>query len=242
MILRCPNKECNTRLFVKDDIAYNPGASIYCSSCKKLFKPFETLPENLRKRVLEKREETTDDTELLTNGYSDAPPARKPVSPSRLTDYDRPPVVEEPSALGWLVVHDEYTRTETYPLLPGKHLAGRASESKPCDLMIETEDRYMHRTHFYITAEYRGGQNCFIIEPHPASAKGNGTYIETGQNSRGEHLMRRLKEGEAFFLSDGDTIQAGRTKLVLKTRKTVSSAKDATDIISKTTHKKTILL
>lgn len=138
-----------------------------------------------------------------------------------------------PKELGWIVVHDENTYAQTYPLKLGRNIVGRSSESKPCDVMIETEDGYMSRHHSIIEVVYReGGQLLYLISDVSST---NGTFINAS-------VSKRLNEYDQIYLSDGDTIQMGRTKMVLKTLKTVPDAQNAAEKVGKTDYNKTIAI
>ena len=223
MAIRCPNKSCNTKISVIDRILYNPKANIICPSCKQQFKPFETLPKLVQE-------------EFLSKGQKES---FEPDAPS----YFKSNTVGDDIVVGWIVVHDENTKVQTYDLKLGRHLVGRKSTSLPCEIMIDTTDRYMHRNHFYITVEKRQGKYVYLIESHEMSAKGNGTYIDTQKRSNNnEHVMKRLNLGEQFFLEDGALIQAGRTKIVLKTCATASTKEEATSIVSMGSITKTVIV
>ena len=55
-------------------------------------------------------------------------------------------------AIAWLVVDNNKSTLQTFPIRAGRHLVGRKNQTKPCDIMIEAEDRYMSRHHFVIEA------------------------------------------------------------------------------------------
>lgn len=143
-----------------------------------------------------------------------------------------PSVPEEPKELGWLIVHDENAPTQTLPLQMGQNIIGRKSVSKPANLMIETEDKYMSRNHCIIEvlAKVLGGYDYLISD----IGSTNGTFINADDQNR-------LKEGDEYYLKDGDTIQAGRTKMVLKTAKVSRSASDALKTVIHTDYSKTII-
>lgn len=138
-----------------------------------------------------------------------------------------------PKEVGWLIVHDENTESQTFPLKLGKNIVGRWSESKPCDVMIETEDRRMSRNHSVIEVLKRPtGQYDYLIYDFGSA---NGTFINA-------NAAKRLTEHDQVFLRDGDTIQMGRTKMVLKTIKVVANAINASQEVQKQGHKKTVVI
>lgn len=138
-----------------------------------------------------------------------------------------------PKEVGWLIVHDENTESQVFPLKLGKNIVGRWSESKPCDVMIETEDRRMSRNHSVVEVLKRPtGQYDYLIYDFGSA---NGTFINADAN-------KRLTEHDQVFLRDGDTIQMGRTKMVLKTIKVVANAASASQEVKKQGHKQTIAI
>lgn len=218
MTIRCPNKECNTKMNVPDNLLHNPGTNVKCPSCKKMFKPFEVLPKVLRDEILLNKQSIEKETSKKQE------------------------VEQNDTVVGWLVVHDEQTHTQTYELKEGKQLIGRKSQSIPCEIMIETEDRYMHRNHFYITVNKFEGRYNYLIESHESSAKGNGTFIDTKRLSKFQRAVKRMNLDEQIYIEDGALIQAGRTKIILKTIRTVANKEDATRIVSQEKITKTVIL
>ncbi|MEM7367185.1 MAG: FHA domain-containing protein [Bacteroidota bacterium] len=140
---------------------------------------------------------------------------------------------EEPNELGWIIVHDENAPTQTFPLKKGPNVIGRKSVSKPADIMIETQDKYMSRNHCIIEVIKRAeGQGYEYVISDVGST--NGTFINADDDNR-------LKEGDEVYLLDGNTIQAGRTKMVLKTLKVSRTAAVALKTVIHTNYSKTII-
>lgn len=138
-----------------------------------------------------------------------------------------------PDIVGWLVVHDENTQSQTYSLRYGKNVVGRLSDSKPCDVMIDTTDGYMSRNHCVIeVARNRAGVFEYILSEVGST---NGTFINADPE-------KRLKSGDEVYLADGDTIQLGRTKVVLKTLKTTSNAGDASKAVKNSPMSHTVVI
>ncbi len=134
--------------------------------------------------------------------------------------------------MGWLVVHDENTKTQTYNLKKGKNVIGRKSESKPCDIMIVTDDAYMSRNHFAIEIELGVKGLEYLIYDVTST---NGTFINADK-------ANRLNQVDKVLLNDGDTMQAGQTKIVLRTKKMAGTAKNATNTVINTEHLKTVII
>ena len=144
-----------------------------------------------------------------------------------------PPKAQKEKVPGWLVKHTENQPTQTYTLKTGKNTIGRKASAYPVpDIQLTREDdpyvsRGVHCTHEIVE---RNGQIEVIISDNGSS---NGTFI----NGRDY----RLSPGDEEYLEDGETIQAGRTKFVLKTNRSAASKKEAGTIVQQTNYSKTII-
>ena len=108
---------------------------------------------------------------------------------------------------GWLVVHDETVKPQSFDLKPGKNSIGRRS-SMDVDIAIETDDMTMSRQHCVIEVNLneRTEEYSFCINDFKST---NGTVLN-GQ------IERKLHEHDQIYLSDGDTFQLGMTKIVFR--------------------------
>jgi predicted Zn finger-like uncharacterized protein len=162
------------------------------------------------------------------------------VKPEQLAP--KKPVVETPEdktlvnpngEVGWLIVHDEQTQEQTFGLKQGKNIIGRASSSKPADVAIVTTDTYMSRNHCVIEVKpNQAGILQYIIYDIGST---NGTFINGNKQSR-------LQPDMQVILKDGDTIQLGRTKVVLKTIQQHKSAAAARNTILMDSYQPTIIV
>ena len=135
--------------------------------------------------------------------------------------------------VGWIVVHDENTKVQSYPLRLGKNIIGRKSVSKPCDIMIETDDKYMSRNHCAIeVVKNKRGQYDYIIYEVSAT---NGTFINAS-------IDKKLSRYDQIYLKDGNTIQIGHTKVVLKTKEMAMNISEAQNTVINTDYNKTIII
>jgi hypothetical protein len=132
-------------------------------------------------------------------------------------------------AIGWLVVHDEKTSTQTFDLHLGKQVIGRKSESVPCDIMIDCNDQFMSRSHFAIN----------IVQ----NSRGLMVYELTDFKSKNRTLIneKELSLTDTYLLQDNDTIQAGETKLIFKNNDAVKNSNEATELVKSKPYSKTIL-
>ena len=165
-------------------------------------------------------------------------PAQNPVSPTLKPASSRS---SGPAELGWLVVHDENAVQQTHPLRIGRQVIGRKSVSRPCDIMIETDDPYMGRNHCILEVKpSRSGSYEFFISDVkmtngvPEQMSTNGTFVNAHPTA--------LKPKDMVYLKDGDTIQMGNTKVVIKTLITVASAQDASRIVQDTDYSPTVII
>lgn len=131
---------------------------------------------------------------------------------------------------GWLVVHDENTRQQTFTLKVGRQVIGRKSDSKPCEIMVETKDMYMSRNHFIVEVnKFTNGMYGYSISDCNAT---NYTYVN----------LKKLREGDELYLKDGDTIQAGETKIVFKSNAEAKDSHQATQLVVGNSFNKTVLI
>lgn len=153
----------------------------------------------------------------------DLPAAERPAS-------EEATLIFEPAEVGWVIVHDEYTESQTLPLKPGLQIVGRFSESKPCEVMIHSQDRYMSRRHLVIeVVKSREGVYKYWVSEHPDCT--NPTFIDTYP----------LKRGTTVELVDGVIMQLGKTKVALKTAAAAGTARNATETVVNTDFAKTVL-
>ena len=184
---------------------------------------------------------------VMSGGASAAaPPLPTPApkeTPPQPQPFQRPPAAKPsvPAELGWLVVHDENAETTTHPLRIGRQVIGRKSASRPCDIMIDTDDVFMGRNHCILEVKpNRSGSFDFFVSDVkmtngiPEQMSTNGTFVNAHPTP--------LKPKDMVYLKDGDTIQIGQTKVVIKTLITAASANDASRIVQETDYSPTVII
>jgi pSer/pThr/pTyr-binding forkhead associated (FHA) protein len=134
--------------------------------------------------------------------------------------------------IGFLIVHDENTKSQTFVIKSGKNSIGRKDKDKPCDIMIETEDAYMSRNHCIIEGRMDRSGNIRIILYDPGSL--NGTYLNANP--------KKLSKEDKVYLEDGDTIQMGKTKMVVKLIKSSKNAEEAKKNVMNLPYSKTVII
>jgi FHA domain len=168
-----------------------------------------------------------------------SPPLSAPVIGN---DGEAPTVMQRtlPTELGWLIVKDEVTATQTFVLKKGINTIGRLSKARPADVMVDTDDEYVSRPHCTIEVKIgRLGTVEYVLQDGIAQADGtwknslNGTYLN-GQEPR-------LSEFDRVYLNDGDTIQVGVTKLVLKSCQLSASLQQAHRQVEDMDYERTVI-
>jgi pSer/pThr/pTyr-binding forkhead associated (FHA) protein len=159
-----------------------------------------------------------------------APPPVRPAE--RKQSNAEMTAVDIPKECGWIIVHDEHTQSQTFSLQIGQNIIGRKSESKPCHIMIDTTDSYMSRNHCVLEVKQKGHRYEYLISDIGST---NGTFINADKS-------KRLKKGDVIFLKDGDVIQIGRTKVVLKTPDFAHDAHSAYTQVSNSDFSATIIV
>lgn len=117
---------------------------------------------------------------------------------------------------GWLIKHTENTESVYYELFDGENIIGRSDNIHPVDVEI-TGDNFVSRGHAVLRV-FSVPPDIFIYElKDDGSKRGdkspslNGTYLNGNRT--------RLSSKDTYYLHDGDTIQVGMTKLVLKAKR-----------------------
>ena len=206
---------------------------------------------NCRAGLLIKNAEKLKDAKCPRCGYINplhqpAPVAPMPPAPPDTGDHtvlhgnrrpDIPPPL--PTQPGWLIIKDELTNTQTFTLQLGVNTVGRQSDKRPATHTVITRDEYMSRPHCTIEVrvgrmglpEYILRDGAFVEGRWKSSL--NGTYLNGKEP--------RLSEHDQFFLEDGDTIQIGETKLVLKTGTLAASKQQATQAVEAMDYERTVV-
>ena len=250
--ITCNNRVCGTNFFF--DERKNPKATkVMCPKCKAV-QPLQSgsiAPEKEEEEdydwikgndkpiysapVIAPIEDIKEvNNEPSENFYQKQQPKKEPAPIPQIPQ--RKPI-ESPDTIGWLVIHDEYTDTYTFNLRPGINRIGRDSDSTALDvnIRIKTKDGYMSRHHCDIEVRWQNGRNEYMLSDKAYQGKkasSNGTFVNAG---------RQLSVRDEVRLQDGDTIQVGRTKLVLKLPSAVGSSKDAESWVKEMDYFKTII-
>jgi pSer/pThr/pTyr-binding forkhead associated (FHA) protein len=116
----------------------------------------------------------------------------------------------EKPVVGWLIVHTENKKTETFDLYEGVNYIGRKKKDDKANSILIEDDPFVSRTHAFIKCKEAGGELQYVLYDGDGSKQSaNGVFLNGND--------RRIKE--CCYLKENDTIQIGTTKLVFKVKK-----------------------
>ncbi|MEP7279987.1 MAG: FHA domain-containing protein [Bacteroidota bacterium] len=114
---------------------------------------------------------------------------------------------DEPA--GWLILHMENRPAKTYPLQTGKNFIGRKQPASLSPFIVIEGDEFISRVQCVLYAEEDKLLQFYVSDPaayNNGKTSKNGTYINGQKNA----ITQKIP------LADGDTVQVGVTKLVLR--------------------------
>lgn len=240
IFIQCSNVQCRVLMKI-DEKLIKPNSGIICPKCKI----FNKQPFNIKQPSTESSPQPQNSYTTAENSKNGAIPPLSNAAQSQGVANPQEQLETVLESVGWIVVHDEQTNTQTYALKVGINVIGRKG-SKPADILIQTQDLYMSQRHCVIevipiTSGFYSYKIYDVGKIDGKSSK-NGTYI----NAFAQRLKTQLPNNQPFFeevyLKDGDLIQLGRTKIRLKTPQTVRSSEQAQQTILQDSFGKTILL
>jgi hypothetical protein len=140
-------------------------------------------------------------------------------------------------AIAWLIRHTENMASASYNLQPGECVIGRHPvDGKNC--ITVAEDPYVSRYHARLIARPIGNGYSFEIYDDGLYSGNkpskNGTYLNGSDN--------RIPQHEGWLLKEGDTIQIGVTKFVLRVNNRQSDVRQVVDEVSRTQYIKTVVI
>lgn len=143
-------------------------------------------------------------------GWPDAAPVQKPSAsqPSAESRGAMRPSAER-TPIAWLIRHTEDRPAKSFPLFIGANYIGRETQPGRQMILID-DDPYLSRVHAVLLIEQRGKDHELYILDNASfnggRASKNGTYI----NGHDDRITSKE------MLMEGDTIQVGNTKLVVR--------------------------
>ncbi len=196
-----------------------------CQSCQTPYYGYTpaTLPERF-KRILEEGAE--DHVPAVTTGDL--------TEPEKIGSFrDHQSTVEKEN--GWLIVHTEGKFPIEFPLVEGKNYIGRPAEEIRPHIQV-SEDQYVSRGHAVLEV-ITSAEGCrFLLTDNQENQRNKESLNGTHVNGNPE----RLKPEETAELRDGDTLQIGETKLVLKTPEIAGTVDVAKTQVQRMDYEKTI--
>ncbi|MCX6216970.1 FHA domain-containing protein [Spirosoma sp.] len=221
IIITCGNPQCRKRLQINEPEKFTKGAKCPCGYINLL--PVMPPPPPVTSSGIGERPtafQSDDDAPTGLGQRVQAPP--------------------QPATPGWLIVKDELTESQTFTLHIGSNTIGRQSVDNPANHMITSGDKYMSRPHCTLDVRLnKMGVLDFILQDGVALPKGayknslNGTYVNGKET--------RLHAQDRIYLQDGDTIQIGITKLVLKTGYSAQSTQQASQKVADMDYERTVM-
>ena len=199
-------------------------------------KPPKNPPPSIEKPPIPPVLQDNDEGEDFFNPPSTKPPPRK---------QEAAPLPEIAPAqpdgnIGWLVVRDEKTAIQTFQLREGINRIGRLKPTTPAhvNIGIKTNDDYMSRYHCDLEVVWnrQAKRYDYVVSDKAYGNKSvstNGTYVNAAS--------RRLSPIDEKNVKDGDTIQIGETKLVLKTASSARDAREAERKVKELDYSKTVI-
>lgn len=140
----------------------------------------------------------------------------------------------EDNAAGWLILHTEGKEPQSFALKEGRNRIGRKTSQNFPDVYA-VGDLFVSRNHAVLVVKKNERSEYEYIIADNTEIQGapslNGTYI----NGNSERL-----DDKPVKLKDGDTIQVGITKFVLKTAAVAINAEDAIKLAAKLEYTNTV--
>ncbi|MCQ2973364.1 MAG: FHA domain-containing protein [Bacteroidales bacterium] len=140
----------------------------------------------------------------------------------------------ENQVAGWLVLHTEGKEVISFELKEGKNRIGRKTTQNSPEIFIDG-DLFVSRNHAVLVVRKNEKTEYEYIIADNTEIQGkpslNGTYINGNSERLGESPVK---------LKDGDTIQIGLTKFVLKTSTVAINAEDAIKLAAKVEYTNTV--
>ncbi|OJJ19510.1 hypothetical protein BKI52_22135 [marine bacterium AO1-C] len=152
---------------------------------------------------------------------------RNPLGDTSSFTQENTPAMASPNldmVIAWLVTHTEGQPNLLHELKEGKYILGRAIPGSIPDIALN-QDQYASRKHAEIKVT---PQEIYVVD---LDSK-NGVYL----NGHSQPIGRSFPQA----LGDGDTLQVGETKMVLRTRQVVKDEITALKTVRKMPYQPTV--
>jgi hypothetical protein len=139
--------------------------------------------------------------------------------------------IEEKPVVGWLIVHTEHRKTETFDLYEGVNYIGRKKRDDKANSIVIEDDPFVSRTHAFVKCKKDGNEFQYTLYDGDGNRPSvNGVFLNGND--------RKIKE--CCLLEENDTVQIGTTKLVFKVKKANKSISGEIEEIVRTDFIRTI--
>jgi hypothetical protein len=186
------------------------------NKCTERFNYYHMLYANAPNKVIEKiQQQNLEKLKQVKQTLLEEIVSRKIDFNQRFVDAPSKPRPEPVSsgkkeAAGWLIVHTENKRTESFDVYEGVNYIGRKKRDDGANTVLLEEDPFVSRTHAFIKVKRTTGDTQFVLHDGDGSKPSvNGVFVNGNEKRVNQHCA----------LSENDTIQIGTTKLVLKKKK-----------------------
>jgi len=133
--------------------------------------------------------------------------------------------------VGWLIVHTENKKTETFDLYEGINYIGRKKKDDKANNILIEDDKTVSRTHAFIKCKDVNGKLQYMLYDGDGSKPSvNGVFLNGNDVRIKQHCP----------LEENDTVQIGTTKLVFKVKKDHRSITGEVEEVMRTDYIRTI--
>ena len=201
---------------------YNYFQMLYLNAPNKVVEQIQR--QNLQK-LNQARKALLEEIAAKNNNFDkkDARPVTQP--------KPEPVKTAEKTVVGWMVVHTENKKTETFDLYEGINYIGRKKKDDKANNILLEEDPFVSRTHAFIKCRQTGGELQFVLHDGDGSKPSvNGVFLNGDDERINQHCI----------LKENDTVQIGITKLVFKIKKDSRSITGELEEIMRTDYIRTI--
>jgi hypothetical protein len=134
---------------------------------------------------------------------------KKNVNPPLKPKADAPKAAGK-SIMGWLIVHTENKKAETFEVLEGINYIGRKKKDDKANYILIENDPFVSRTHAFIKCKETNGKPQYMLYDGDGNKPSvNGVFLNGND----------LRINISCSLKENDTVQIGSTKLVFKVKK-----------------------
>lgn len=197
------------------------------------------LLRNIHRQNLDQLEQVRQTLGIALAATTPPPAVQKPVSEPEM--IPQRPATGQPSGtaepVAWLIRHTEQKSHNHHALWPGDNPIGRTAVVNRRSICIE-DDPYVSRFHAAIIVTPKpGGFSVELADDgrfNQGEPSRNGTYLNGSD--------QRIKSNDIRLLKDGDTIQVGNTKFMLRINSASKTISGLVKEVEKTQFVRTVVI